>query len=159
MQKRLNVLGNSLALVIDKSLRRVLGIGRDTILQVSTDGRRILIEPTGELHVPTVTATEIDAPRVFDTLMRRFNMSKVQFDLLAAVPIRIMAYRGGLGLPCDEPAHRVTMERLAACLRHLLAKATWDDAVRATLEEVPYPPASTQERSTERPANRASSPS
>ncbi len=50
MKKRLQNVGNSLAIVIDKSIREVLGIGRDAILQVSTDGRRILIEPTGELH-------------------------------------------------------------------------------------------------------------
>ncbi len=91
MRKRLAVVGNSLALVIDKSIRDVLGIGRDTMLNISTDGKRILIEPTGGLHVPTVTAREIDAPRVFDTLMRRFDMSHEQFARLAAAPIRIMA--------------------------------------------------------------------
>ncbi len=163
MRKRLALVGNSLALVIDKSLRDVLGIGRDTILNVSTDGRRIVIEPTGDVHVSRVTATEVDAPRVFDTLVRRFNMSPAQFARLAAVPIRIMVYRGGLGIPRDEPTTDVTMKRLAACLEHLLAKATWDDAIRASVVAVPYaaPPVDpeTQVRSTERPANRASSPS
>jgi len=158
MQKRLAVHGNSLALVIDKSLRRVLGIGRDTILQVSTDGRRILIEPTGDMHVPTPTAREIDAPRVFNTLERQFRMGTIEFNQLAAAPMRIMAYYGGLGV-AREPATLVTMERLAVCLEHLLAKATWTDAIRATLEAVPYVGESTQERSTERPAKRASSPS
>jgi virulence-associated protein VagC len=42
------VLGNSLALIIDKPLRRALNIGRTTPLDVRTDGRRLIIEPVAK---------------------------------------------------------------------------------------------------------------
>src|SRR5262249_27519246 len=45
MEKRLSVVGNSLALVIEKPIRKLLGISRDTRLRVVTDGQRIIIEP------------------------------------------------------------------------------------------------------------------
>lgn len=37
--------GNSLALVIDKPILEMLGIGADTPLQITTDGKAIFIKP------------------------------------------------------------------------------------------------------------------
>jgi bifunctional DNA-binding transcriptional regulator/antitoxin component of YhaV-PrlF toxin-antitoxin module len=45
MQKRLTRLGNSLALVLDKPLREILGLGPERIVEVKTDGSRLVIEP------------------------------------------------------------------------------------------------------------------
>lgn len=49
MKKHLIRVGNSYALVIDKSIRRILQLGPRSILDVSTDGQRIVIQRTGKL--------------------------------------------------------------------------------------------------------------
>ena len=50
MDKTLSSVGNSLALVIDKPIRDLLGIGRRTRLRIVTDGRRLIVEPIAEVH-------------------------------------------------------------------------------------------------------------
>jgi len=45
MEKRLSRYGNSLALIIDKPILELLHITEDTVLQISTDGKRIIITP------------------------------------------------------------------------------------------------------------------
>ncbi|MBM4091783.1 MAG: AbrB/MazE/SpoVT family DNA-binding domain-containing protein [Planctomycetes bacterium] len=45
MTKKLSRHGNSLALVIDRSILELLGINEDTTLDISTDGRALIIVP------------------------------------------------------------------------------------------------------------------
>jgi len=45
MTKRLSKHGNSLALVIDRSILELLGIDERTVLDISTDGRALVIVP------------------------------------------------------------------------------------------------------------------
>lgn len=45
MRKRLSAIGNSLGLVIEKPILELLGIDRDTDLEMRTDGERLIIEP------------------------------------------------------------------------------------------------------------------
>lgn len=45
MRKHLSAIGNSLGLVIEKPILDLLNIGRDTELEVVTDGERIIVEP------------------------------------------------------------------------------------------------------------------
>jgi len=45
MVKRLTKHGNSLALVIDKGVLELLGIGAETPLSISTDGNCLIISP------------------------------------------------------------------------------------------------------------------
>jgi antitoxin MazE len=47
MRKNLTVIGNSLGLIIEKPILDILGITRDTELEVTTDGRRLVIELVG----------------------------------------------------------------------------------------------------------------
>ena len=44
--KKLSKHGNSLALVIDRSILELLGIDEQTTLGISTDGRALVIAPT-----------------------------------------------------------------------------------------------------------------
>jgi antitoxin MazE len=46
MTKKLSKHGNSLALVIDRSILELLGIDEQTTLGISTDGRALVIAPT-----------------------------------------------------------------------------------------------------------------
>jgi len=48
MTKKLSKHGNSLALVIDRSVLELLGIDEQTTLNISTDGRSLVIVPARE---------------------------------------------------------------------------------------------------------------
>ena len=45
MTKRLSSVGNSAALIIDKPILELLGIGMDTDLDIHTDGHNLIISP------------------------------------------------------------------------------------------------------------------
>lgn len=45
MRKNLTVIGNSLGIIIEKPILDILGFSRNTELEVTTDGRRLVIEP------------------------------------------------------------------------------------------------------------------
>jgi len=45
MRKGLSAIGNSLGIVIEKPILELLGIDRDTELEMTTDGERLIIEP------------------------------------------------------------------------------------------------------------------
>ena len=45
MTKRLSIVGNSAALIIDKPILELLGIGMDTDLNIHTDGQNLIISP------------------------------------------------------------------------------------------------------------------
>jgi antitoxin MazE len=48
MTKKLSKHGNSLALVMDRSILELLGIDGQTTLEISTDGRALVIVPVQE---------------------------------------------------------------------------------------------------------------
>lgn len=45
MRKKLSAVGNSLGLVIERPILDLLNIDRETDLEVTTDGNRLIIEP------------------------------------------------------------------------------------------------------------------
>lgn len=45
MRKKLTAIGNSLGVVIEKPILELLDIGRDTELEMRTDGNVLIIEP------------------------------------------------------------------------------------------------------------------
>ncbi len=45
MRKKLSAVGNSFGLVIEKPILELLKIDRDTELELTTDGERLIIEP------------------------------------------------------------------------------------------------------------------
>lgn len=50
MRKSLSAIGNSLGLVIEKPILELLNITRDTELEVTTDGTRLIVEPVREVE-------------------------------------------------------------------------------------------------------------
>ena len=48
MVKRLHTIGNRLGIIIDPALLDALGIDRDTLLEISTDGKVLTIRPLNE---------------------------------------------------------------------------------------------------------------
>src|SRR6266700_996696 len=113
MQKKLSTLGNSVALVIDKPIRRLLGIGRNTVVEVSTDGRRIVIEPISPAELARkapALGLALDAERVFWALMREYAMTTEQFGRLYHGIPRPFRYVGWLS--CGGQ-HRAEGQELA----------------------------------------------
>jgi antitoxin MazE len=47
MVKNLSAVGNSLGLIIEKPILELLKIEKDTPLEITTDGRSLIITPTG----------------------------------------------------------------------------------------------------------------
>jgi antitoxin component of MazEF toxin-antitoxin module len=45
MRKKLSAIGNSFGVVIEKPILELLKIDRDTELEMSTDGNRLILEP------------------------------------------------------------------------------------------------------------------
>lgn len=45
MVKRLTTHGNSLALIIEKPILDLLGIGPKTLLEIATDGKNLIVSP------------------------------------------------------------------------------------------------------------------
>lgn len=48
MRKNLIIVGNSLGIIIEKPILDLLGINRETQLEMITDGKRLILEPVAE---------------------------------------------------------------------------------------------------------------
>lgn len=59
MKKRLSAVGNSLGIVIEKPILELLKIDRETELEVSTDGSRLIIEPVSRAKSVRTSAEKI----------------------------------------------------------------------------------------------------
>jgi antitoxin MazE len=56
MTKKLSVIGNSLGLILDKPILELLKLDRDTELELTTDGERLVITPVRSGHRSRVRA-------------------------------------------------------------------------------------------------------
>ena len=45
MKKNLTIIGNSLGIIIEKPILDLLGINKESELEIITDGKRLIIEP------------------------------------------------------------------------------------------------------------------
>ena len=48
MRKTLTSIGNSLGIVIEKPILELLNITKETLLEITTDGQRLILEPVRE---------------------------------------------------------------------------------------------------------------
>jgi antitoxin MazE len=55
MKKKLSVVGNSLGILIEKPILELLNIDRDTELEITTDGQRLIVEPIRKEHKKRIT--------------------------------------------------------------------------------------------------------
>ena len=58
MQKRLSAFGNSLGVVIEKPILQLLKIDRETRLEMTTDGDRIVLTPVRQSETAETPASE-----------------------------------------------------------------------------------------------------
>jgi len=73
MKKKLSTVGNSLALIIERPILDLLGIDKDTELEVRTDGEGLFIKPMKKSH----------RERVADSTERMMNVHKKTLRKLA----------------------------------------------------------------------------
>jgi len=59
MRKKLSAVGNSLGIVIEKPILELLNIDRETELDISTDGSRLIIEPISRSKSVRTSAEKI----------------------------------------------------------------------------------------------------
>ena len=57
MKKKLSAVGNSLGIVIEKPILELLGINRETELEMTTDGQRLIIEPVKQRRQRVTAST------------------------------------------------------------------------------------------------------
>jgi len=74
MRKRLMQIGNSLALVIDKPILELLHIGKDTELELSSNGEQLLISPV------RISGVSEEFRKSMDEMFKEYNET---FELLA----------------------------------------------------------------------------
>jgi antitoxin MazE len=71
MRKKLSAIGNSLGLVIEKPILELLDIGRDTELDMRTDGDRLIISPVRKGKRERVRTAHHRALTAHDESLRR----------------------------------------------------------------------------------------
>ncbi len=52
MRKKLTTIGNSIGIVIEKPILDLLGINKETQLEISTNGKHLIIKPVREIKRP-----------------------------------------------------------------------------------------------------------
>jgi antitoxin MazE len=70
VRKKLSAIGNSLGVVIEKPILELLDIDRDTELEMTTDGQRLIIEPV-RLRRRRVLASSKKAMSAHDETFRK----------------------------------------------------------------------------------------
>lgn len=73
MVKKLIKHGNSTALILDKSLLKILNINRDTPLKIKTDGKSIIITPVSEESSTTQKVSDREeVQKAFEEIIKKY---------------------------------------------------------------------------------------
>jgi antitoxin component of MazEF toxin-antitoxin module len=155
MQKHLSRIGNSLGLLIDRPILRMLGITQETPLRISHDGKRILIEPirgapprpapvpaalVEAMPDPYQQLEGIDAEQTARELYNLWGMENEHVEALhhrCKDMLRYEAWAGSFDIGTRDDDDRQTVQRLAACLDERRAGKAWPEAIEAALASFP----------------------
>ena len=156
MRKTMINIGNSLGLVIERPILELLNITRDTVLELSTDGRRLIIEPVtqapaldpGSGGTTDVEPSDFGDPaftvRVLDDLESRFHMSNERFRRLHHARNYQNTVKAHRAYAAKRPsrfqtggANEVTARRLHCCLQALDAGESWEAAIGIATSQFP----------------------
>jgi antitoxin component of MazEF toxin-antitoxin module len=159
MRKTLIPIGNSFGLVIDRPILELLKMTRDTVLELTTDGRRLIIEPaepsparpaTAPLVAKETEAAALDygdpsvSATIVDTLVDRFHMDNERFGKLHHARNYDNTFKRHLDY-CAAHTGRFqtggtnerTARRLDECLRALQAGHPWEAAIEIASKQHP----------------------
>jgi antitoxin MazE len=156
MRKTLIQVGNSLGLVIERPVLDLLNITRDTVLEVSTDGRRLIIEPASpvsSLNLVAASATDGESPdfgdpaftvQVLDALESQFHISNERFRRLHHARNYENTIKAHWAYAANRPSrfqaggsNELTARRLHSCLQALEAGETWEAAIALATNQFP----------------------
>jgi antitoxin MazE len=73
MKKKLSVVGNSLGLLIEKPILELLNIDRNTELEMTTDGNRLIVEPIRKSHKKRISESAEKIMKAHDGTFRKLG--------------------------------------------------------------------------------------
>jgi hypothetical protein len=152
--------------VLDKPLRHLIGLGPERLVDLSYDGRSLIVTPVDASSPPPRRVARVlrgsggsgasapdgdeltidearEAPDVISRLTSVWGMGDESFGRLADVKPRLGPYFAHVGggdqrFPgADGAAMRATVRRLAAFLQILDEGAAWDHAMVEVLRRMP----------------------
>jgi hypothetical protein len=160
MEKRLIAIGNGFGLLIDKPLRRMLGIQPGTLLQVTTDGTRLFVEACGDDGGPRKVRKKLDPwdqPKFvsytgLDSSEER-RLEYFSLSIAGALQNKGVTHAQFMGLNhrivpwdfyeamirngCPNSEDRVDMRRLEVCWHEISSGASMADSMSRALAAVP----------------------
>ena len=71
MKKKLSVVGNSLGILIEKPILELLNIDRNTELEITTDGDRLIVSPVRAEHKKRISDSVKKVMRNHDETFRK----------------------------------------------------------------------------------------
>lgn len=144
MRKKLIRVGNSLALVIDIPLREMIGFAPSREVELSLEGRRIIIEPVEEADASCcsrkATIEMIRSARAdLSRLIEHYGMQDAQLQRVVTGYRRRFGFLGWLSSDLREisVAELANIRRINACVKQLDGGADWDAAIEAALRSEP----------------------
>jgi len=164
MSKRLIVVGNSLALVIERPLLRALHIKRHTTLEIRTDGVRLIVEPSRvqppasnaasmvSAPVDPVGGTYLEvAPKSSSLALRReaaqatfyfleYRILEPQYlEAIGAGKFRLPRtyLRHLIRRETADPVLEMVMDRMEVLKEQMASGKSWTDAIAVAIERVP----------------------
>jgi len=158
MRKKLVHVGNSLALLIEKPVRRMMGFSPQLEVDVRFDGRRLIVEaveaspsntneriPAADLvdDGPLPLAMILQAGAVAHELLERFELTPQYLEKLypgCARPIRYVSWaKADYHLQSANAAERAVVRRMHVCWEQLVLGSSWVEAIAVALYAVPLP--------------------
>ena len=143
MHKQLIRVGNSLAVVIDKSTRALLGIAPETLMRIWTDGRRLILEPENAPRAVT-PPEELTVRQIVHELIDLHGINRDHVALIHGMakppfsPMLAVGWADGLSNVAGE-RDVVIMRRYHACLASRRAGVSWDATLERVALEFPLP--------------------
>lgn len=135
MEKRLVAVGNSVGFVIDRALCHVLHLKKGTEVSITTDGRRLLIEPLAERPAPLQT---LDAKRLMRELIEQRGgpPQELHERLHPGIGPRAVTKALGWAVSLKTPlsdADARQLERYRVVLERVRSGDRWKEAIDAAL--------------------------
>ena len=144
MYRQLIRVGNSLAVVIDKPTRALLGIAPETLMRIWTDGRRLVLEPENAPRAVT-PPEELTVRQIVHELIDLHGLSRDHVAVIhgLATPsfsqMLAVGWADGLSNVATERDVAI-MHRYHACLTSRRAGVSWDATIERVVLEFPLPP-------------------
>jgi antitoxin component of MazEF toxin-antitoxin module len=139
MEKHIVAIGNSMGVVIDRALCRMLDVRRGSRVRVTTDGHRLLIEPLRD-EVKLTSLDVVDTRRIAMAIVH----SDISAELIGALHPALAGRRAHANLlvwasrfgPEAPEIEQMYGRRILLCFEHHRKGESWQQAVARAVAEV-----------------------